>query len=105
MNITSVLATQKSEPETALTLWPVREPVGEPPLRFYRQVWYLRFAPGEATAQLSVDIDASALKGLFSVYDYDARNPDEPALEAILTSGGDTSSSRSMRRGRCAGSS
>ena len=68
--------------------WEITSPVGTPPLRIFRRVLLLRFVTGGLADGIRIDPEATSLKGKFSSYDYDALNPDEPALEAVLSNSG-----------------
>ena len=48
----------------------------------------LRFVTGGLADGIRIDHEATSLKGEFSSYDYDALNPDEPALKAVLSNSG-----------------
>ena len=63
--------------------------MGTPPLRIFRQILLLRFVTGGLADGIRIDPEATSLKGKFSSYDYDALNPDEPALQAVLSNSGD----------------
>jgi hypothetical protein len=63
--------------------------VGTPPLRIFRRILLLRFVTGGLADGIRIDPEATSLKGEFSSYNYDALNPDEPALKAVLSNSGD----------------
>src|SRR5829696_4363804 len=68
--------------------WEVTSPVGTPPLRFFRQILVLRFVTGGVADGIRIDSNATSLTGTFASYDYDATNPDEPALKALMSGSG-----------------
>jgi hypothetical protein len=52
--------------------WEVLTPAGALPLRFFRQVLYLRFASGGMAEQVLVDADETHFEATFQPYSYDA---------------------------------
>lgn len=88
MSIASVTTIGGTLLPSATGRWEVTSPVGALPLRFFRRALVLRFVTGGIADGIHIDSNATTLKGTFSSYDYDALNPGEPALEALLTESG-----------------
>ena len=85
MSIASLTTVGGTLLPSAAGRWEITSPVGTPPLRVFRRILLLRFATGGLADGIRIDPEATYLKGKFSPYDYDALNPDEPALEAVRT--------------------
>lgn len=64
--------------------WQVLTPAGAPPLRFFRQVLYLRFASGGMAERILVDADATRFEATFQPYSYDACGAPPAGLAADL---------------------
>ena len=90
MSIAAVTTVGGTLLSSAAGRWEVTSPVGTLPLRVFRQILVLRFATWGLADGIRIDQKATSLKGTFSSFDYDALNPDEPALEALLSSSGGT---------------
>ena len=88
MSIASVTTVGGTQLPSAAGRWEITSPVGTPPLRVFRQTLLLRFVTGGLADGIRIDPEATSLKGKFSSYDYDALNPDEPALKAVLSNSG-----------------
>jgi hypothetical protein len=85
MNITSATTVESDSPQPATGRWQVASLVEAPPLRFFRRVVRLRFETGGMADRLSIDAKTTTLKAVFQPYDYDALNPGEPSLKALLS--------------------
>ena len=88
MSIASVTTVGGTQLPSAAGRWEITSPVGTPPLRIFRRILLLRFVTGGLADGIRIDPEATSLKGKFSSYDYDALNPDEPALKAVLSNSG-----------------
>lgn len=88
MSLASVTLVGKIPPLSAPEGLEITSPVGASPLRVFRQTLLLRFATGGTADGIRIDPDATSLQGTFSQYDYDALNPDEPALKALRSASG-----------------
>ena len=88
MSIASVTTVGGTQLPSAAGRWEITSPVGTPPLRIFRRILLLRFVTGELADGIRIDHEATSLKGKFSSYDYDALNPDEAALRAVLSNSG-----------------
>jgi hypothetical protein len=88
MSLASVTTIGGTVPPATAGRWEVTSPVRFPPLRFFRRTLILRFATGGITDGIRIESDATTLKGTFSSFDYDALNPGESALKALLSSSG-----------------
>jgi len=88
MSIASVTTVGGTQLPSAAGRWEITSPVGTPPLRVFRQILLLRFVTGGLADGIRIDPEATSLKGKLFSYDYDALNPDEPALQAVLGSSG-----------------
>ena len=84
MNLASVAAVQGGALQAAVRQWDVITPVAQGPLRFFRQVIYLRFAVGSIADGVSIDADTTTLEADFQPYEYDARLSNS-SLAASLT--------------------
>jgi hypothetical protein len=89
MSLASVTTVGGTLLPSAAGRWDITSPVGTPPLRVFRRILLLRFVTGGLADGIRIDAEATSLKGRFSTYDYDALNPDEPALKALLSNSGD----------------
>ncbi len=90
MNVDAVASTPGAGagPLTARTLL---TPAGAAPRVVYRDVSYVRLAPGALAGSLALDAAACALGGAFTSYDFDALAIAEPTLQASTRSlGGGT---------------
>src|SRR5918995_55325 len=83
MSIASLTIVGDPQLPSAAGRWEITSPVGTPPLRIFRRTLLLRFVTGGLADGIRIDPEATSLKGEFSSYDYDALNPDEPALQAV----------------------
>jgi hypothetical protein len=88
MSIASLTTVGGTLLPSAAGRWEITSPVGTPPLRVFRRILLLRFATGGLADGIRIDPETTYLKGKFSPYDYDALNPDEPALEAVIGNSG-----------------
>ncbi len=88
MSIASVTTIGGTPPSSTTGRWEVTSPVGASPLRVFRQVLVLRFVTGGIADDIRIDPNATSLKGTFSSFGYDALNPGEPGLEAVLSGSG-----------------
>lgn len=88
MSIASVTTIGGPPLPSATGRWEVTSPVGALPLRFFRRTLRLRFVTGGIADGIRINSNATTFKGTFSSYDYDAQNPSEPTLEALLTGSG-----------------
>ena len=88
MSIASVTTVGGTQLPSAARTWEITSPAGTPPLRIFRQILLLRFVTGGLADGIRIDREATSLKGKFSSHDYDALNPEEPALKAVLSNSG-----------------
>jgi hypothetical protein len=89
MSIASLTTVGGTPLPSAAGRWEITSPVGTPPLRIFRRILLLRLVTGGLADGIRIDPEATSLKGKFSSYDYDALNPGEPALKAVLSNSGD----------------
>lgn len=81
MDITQV-ATSSGGALAGLDNRTIVTPVGDPPLRVFRQVLFIRFATGGLAEQVDIVSELTVLQGRFRPYDYDALNTEITELQA-----------------------
>lgn len=84
MNISQVSTLPGGERQTPVQQWQLISHVGEPPLLFYRRVFYLSLQLPEHAERIIIDPAETVLDASFQHSNFNAVNHDEPTLKAKL---------------------